>query len=115
MPPPSVKIMYPSAFNSFANFAPHTSLSMTASTPVNVRGLDGIRDTGIPPPPQAIGRRSGDDSSNVFIASSCIILHHTSYIGIHFLLEIECFAKIDNTTLIQKSLTPAEEDWARPS
>ena len=93
MPPPSVKIMYPSAFNSFANFAPHASLSMTASTPVNVRGLDGIRDTGIPPPPQAMGRRSGDDSSNVFIASSCIILHHHQFYRNTFLVRDIMFCK----------------------
>ena len=47
---------------------------MTASTPIKVCGLDGIRDTGMPPPPQAIGRTSGAFSRIVLIASICRIL-----------------------------------------
>ena len=64
----------PSASNSAANLAPHASLSMTASTPVSVRGLEGIRETGMPPPPQAMGRMSGDCSRMVLIASIWMIL-----------------------------------------
>jgi len=49
------------------------TLSMTASTPINVFGFDGTRETGIPPPPQAIGKIPGEYLSRVLIASICKI------------------------------------------
>mmetsp|Transcript_182 Transcript_182/g.379 ORF Transcript_182/g.379 Transcript_182/m.379 type:complete len:219 (-) Transcript_182:579-1235(-) len=73
IPPPSVKMMYASASSSVASLAPHASLSITASTPCNVCGLDGIRETGTPPPPQAIGRTDGLCSNSVRIESICRI------------------------------------------
>lgn len=47
---------------------------MTASTPMSVLGLDGTRWTGIPPPPQAMGRVWGQFCRSDLIASICRIL-----------------------------------------
>ena len=73
IPPPSVKIKYASASNSVANLEPQASLSITASTPCNVCGRDGTRDTGTPPPPHAMGNMFGQWSKRVRTASTCNI------------------------------------------
>lgn len=69
IPPPSVRMMYPSALRSHANFAPHISLSITASTPCRVVGQEGTRLTGTPPPPHAMTSESFPLSSSVEMAS----------------------------------------------
>ena len=47
---------------------------MTASTPMSVLGLDGTRVTGMPPPPQAMGRVCGQLLRSDLMASICRIL-----------------------------------------
>mmetsp|Transcript_24326 Transcript_24326/g.67409 ORF Transcript_24326/g.67409 Transcript_24326/m.67409 type:complete len:227 (-) Transcript_24326:425-1105(-) len=73
IPPPSVRMIKASASKSTASLLPHASLSITASTPIKVSGREGTRDTGTPPPPQAMGSTLGECSSKVLTASTCKI------------------------------------------
>lgn len=67
-----MRIMYLFGLESLYIISDFT-LSMTASTPINVCGFAGTRATGIPPPPQAIVKVPGECSIRVLIASICKI------------------------------------------